>query len=322
MVDAEYLVDDAFLEEHGISKGHMQLVDETRLRDLLQVLPVGPKARTSGGSVANSVYACRGFGCSTHLVCRVARDVSGVHFKDELSAAGIGCSQFADGADSHSGQCLVLVTPDAERTMNTCLGVSNLLNAEQLSVDVLKTSKYLYIEGYLASSSSGSQTAILAREVAETHDILTSLTLSDTSMIQLYRSTLNSMLGDGIDRLFCNEEEALLWCGTDRIDIALKELLDIARNVHITLGARGCLVNVEHESHTVDAFPACPINFNGAGDIFAGGVLAALNHGATNMEASRFGNYVASMLIQCFGARLPSIDDYQLLAESYVGFKS
>ena len=322
MVDEEYLVDDSFLDKYKISKGHMQLVDESRLRELVQALLRDPQARTSGGSVANSIYACRGFGCSAHLVCRVASDATGIHFKEDLDAAGIGCTPISDSADCQSGMCLVLITPDAERTLNTCLGVSHLLSVDQLDMGVLENAKCLYIEGYLASSPSGSETAVVARTVAEESGVTTSLTLSDASMIQFHKPELTRMLGEGVDRLFCNEEEALLWCGTDRIDIAMAELLDTARNVHITLSERGCLTNEGSQTRPVEGSPVEPVDVNGAGDIFAAGVLAALSHGANNLEASKFGNFVASILIQQYGARLANIEAYQDLIHNYSTFKS
>lgn len=317
MVDEEYLVDDTFLDEYKISKGHMQLVNESRLQELVQALQCDPQARTSGGSVANSIYACRGFGCSAHLACRVASDVTGMHFKEDLDAAGIGSTPISDSADCQSGMCLVLITPDAERTLNTCLGVSHLLSVDQLDLDVLNDSELLYIEGYLASSPSGSETAVVARTAAEESGVTTSLTLSDASMIQFHKPELARMLGDGVDRLFCNEEEALLWCGTDRIDIAMIELLDAARNVHITLSEHGCLTNDGSETRAVEGSPVEPVDVNGAGDIFAAGVLAALSRGANNVEASRFGNFVASILIQQYGARFANIKAYQDLLHSY-----
>ena len=242
LVDMEHSVDDAYLRDHGVAKGHMTLVDEARMDALLESLDAREAKRMCGGSAANTAYAVCGFGGTGYYSCRVAGDEAGAYFLAEIGAAGVDTNPHDPRASGKTGRCLVLVTADAERSMNTCLGVSETLDPGDINAEALAAATYLYIEGYLASSGSGRAAAVHAREVAETEGVRTSMTLSDPAMVEFFRDSLTTMLGNGVHQLFCNEEEALAWTRTDRIDIAANELCDIAPCVNITLGSAGCLV--------------------------------------------------------------------------------
>ena len=228
LVDMEHSVDDAYLRDHGIAKGHMTLIDEARMDTLLASLDGREATRMCGGSAANTAYAVRGLGGSSYYSCRVAGDEAGAYFLSELGAAGVDTNRHDPHAPGKTGRCLVLVTADAERSMNTCLGVSNALDPGDINTEALARASYLYIEGYLSSSTSGRAAAVRAREVAEDEGVRTSMTLSDPAMVGFFRDGLTTMLGNGVHQLFCNEEEALAWTRTDRIDIAVNELRDIA----------------------------------------------------------------------------------------------
>ncbi len=147
--------------------------------------------------------------------------------------------------------------------------------------------------------------------------IKTALTLSDASMVNIFREQLTEMLGNGVDHLFCNEEEALDWAKSDRLDIAVAELKDIARSVNITLGGRGSLVVNGHDHWEVPGFPVTPIDTNGAGDIYAGACLAGWTIGMPPQTAARFGNFAAGRLITRYGARLATKVDYQSVLEDF-----
>ncbi|MEE9255034.1 MAG: adenosine kinase, partial [Pseudomonadales bacterium] len=242
LVDMEYQITDDFLRAFAIQKGHMTLVDETRQSELIENLTDHPTTRSSGGSAANTLISINHFGATTFYSCRVAGDEAGQYFIGDLNRAGVHTNPHDDTVAGVTGKCLVLVTSDAERSMNTFLGISEALGVDDLNEPALRAARYLYIEGYLASSPSGRAAAVHAREVAQRCGVATAITLSDPSMVEIFRDELETMLGNGVDRLFCNEEEALQWCRTDRMDMALTELKDIARSVHVTLGADGSLV--------------------------------------------------------------------------------
>ncbi len=317
LVDMEFSVDDAFLRRHAIDKGHVMLVDEARIEELLESLRDLPSTRMSGGSAANTLIAAQAFGCTTFYSCKVANDDVGAFFLQDLATIGVATNLQNPANDAKSGRCLVLITPDAERSMSTFLGVSDKLAVSEVDEEALRKSRYLYIEGYLSSSATGCDAAVRCREFAESESIRTALTLSDASMVQIFRDPLTKMLGNGVDHLFCNEEEALDWAGTDRLDIAVAELKDIARSVNITLGARGSLVIHDRERWEVSGFPVTPVDTNGAGDIYSGACLAGWAADMPPDVAARFANFAAAHLITRYGARLPTRADYQRALDDF-----
>ncbi len=326
LVDTEFEVDDSFLREQKIDKGQMTLVDASRLKDLMHALRELRPARDAGGSAANTTIAVRGFGGTAFYSCRVANDEEGEHFLHGMRRAGVRTvtnerreeDDVAADAQAETGRCLVLITPDAERTMSTYLGISEQLGVAQLDLDAIRRSKYVYLEGYLASSDTGREAAIAAREHAERNGALTSLTLSDVSMVSYFREQLERMAGNGVHTLFCNENEALAWCRTDRVDVAALELKDIAQHLVITLGKRGALVQSGRQGREVGGFPVQAIDTNGAGDMFAGAALWALTQGRDLASAARFANFAAARLVTHFGARLP-FAQYAQLRDTYPG---
>ena len=320
LVDIEYAVDESTLAAQRIPKGHMTLVDDIRIQALEAQLrdSTGHDTRhcRSGGSAANTVYAVQAFGGRGFYSCRVADDAMGRHFLADMAAAGIGTAGKRP-TEGQSGRCLTLVTADAERTMTTCLGVSAALTPEDVDEARLADSSCLYIEGYLAAVDTGTAAGALAREVAESANVKTCLSLSDPAMVENCRAGLERMLGNGVHQLFCNEEEALSWAGTDRLDIAMAELCDIAPLVYVTLGARGSLATRHGKSEPTAPFPTEPVDTTGAGDIYAGSVIHALLEGADAVAAARFGNFAAAQLVARHGARLPSVADYAALKAKY-----
>ena len=320
LVDLEYAVEESTLLAEGIPKGHMTLVDEVRIEALEERLREESgnrqQRRLSGGSAANTVFAVQAFGGRGFYSCRVADDEIGRHFLASLAAAGIGTAGKRP-AEGHSGRCLTLVTADAERTMATYLGVSATLGPEDLDEAQIANSSYLYVEGYLAAADSGTAAGALAREMAEGAEVKTSLSLSDPAIVENCRAGLEQMLGNGVHQLFCNEEEALSWAGTDRLDIATVELGDIAPFVYVTLGARGSLAAQRGKSRLAAPFAAEAVDTTGAGDIYAGAVVHALLDGAEPAAAARFGNFAAARLVSRHGARLPSVADYVALKKEY-----
>ncbi len=317
LVDTEFLVDDGFLRDHNIDKGHMTLVESSVIAKLTSALTdISPK-RMSGGSAANSMYAAQGFGSKTFYSCKVAHDETGEHFLADLSAAGVDVNPNARGEGDVSGQCLILVTPDAERSMSTFLGISTQLSAADIDEAALAKSKHFYVEGYLSSNESSLGAAVACRELAEQHGVHTAVSLSDPSMVTFFRDSLVQILGNGVDQLFCNEEEALSWAGTDRLDIAVNELKDIAKTCNITLGAKGSLSVVNGHQTAVSGTPVKAVHTNGAGDIYAGAYLALLSAGADPVDATRFANHAAAHLVTTIGARLHSTADYAAMKTAY-----
>ena len=317
LVDMAYSVDDKFLIENDIAKGHMTLVDRLQMERLISSLGGLVPERACGGSAANTIFAVRGFGGQAYYSCRVSNDPTGNYFVSEMRDAGIMTNPQDPTTSGRSGRCLILVSPDAERSMNSYLGVSEHLTVDQIDEASLTRSRYLFIEGYLASSTSGTVAATRAREIADRNDISTSLTLSDPTMVNFFRDALKNILGNGISRLFCNEEEALAWAQTDRLDIAARELSDIAPHVAITLGPKGSLYVGPDGTRSIAGYDVEAIDTNGAGDMYAGAFLAAIFQHASSFEAARFANFAAANVVTCYGARLPSISAYKKLQRAF-----
>ncbi len=311
LVDMEYTIEDSFLNSHSIPKGHMTLVEEDAMERLIDGLEGHAPTRMSGGSAANTLIAVQGFGASTFYSCKVARDETGEHFLGDLGAAGVVTNGNAAGEGGKSGRCLVLITPDAERSMNTFLGISAQLTPADLDQAAISRSRYFYAEGYMSAAEGSCEAAITAREMAEAAGVKTAISLSDPSMVEFCRAPLEAILGNGVDHLFCNEEEALSWAKTDRLDVAVTELKDIGRNLNITLGAKGSLAVTPDGETMVDGFPVTAVDTTGAGDMYAGGCLYGWTQGMSPAAAAGLGNFAAATLVQAYGARLRNAADYQ-----------
>jgi sugar/nucleoside kinase (ribokinase family) len=317
LVDMEYTIEDSFLTGHDIPKGHMTLVDEPTMDTLVRGLDGHAPNRMSGGSAANTLIAVQGFGASTFYSCKVAEDETGRHFLDDLAAAGVVTNDNAASVDGKSGRCVVLITPDAERSMNTFLGISSSLTRLELDEEALSQSRYFYAEGYMSSADGSREAAIAGREMAERAGVKTALSLSDPSMVEFFRDALVEILGNGVDHLFCNEEEALTWAGTDRLDIAVAELKDIGRNLNVTLGAKGSLAVTPDGQSMVAGYPADAVDTTGAGDMYAGGCLYGWTQGLSAEEAAGLGNFAAATLVQTYGARLKTNEQYLETLNAY-----
>lgn len=317
LVDMEFPIDDGFLATHGIPKGHMTLVDEPTMQRLVDGLDGRSPTLMSGGSAANTLIAVQGFGARTFYSCKVADDETGRHFLDDLAAAGVVTNRNAADADGSSGRCLVLITPDAERSMNTYLGISSELTRLELDEEALARSRYFYAEGYMSSAEGSREAAIAARTMAEDAGVRTAISLSDPSMVEFFRESLEAILGNGVDHLFCNEEEALTWARTDRMDVAVAELKDIGRHLNVTLGAKGSLAVTPEGQTLVQGFPVKAVDTTGAGDIYAGGCLYGWTQGMDAAESAALGNFCAATLIQTYGARLRDTAEYARTLQSF-----
>jgi len=305
LVDIEVETTQEQLSELGVEKGVMTLVDADRQQLLLEKLSGVQHRRTGGGSAANTITALAQLGARCYYSCRVADDDAGRFFADDMKGLGIASNAHDDkGRHAPTGTCLVMVTPDADRTMNTSLGISATLTADQLVEEALASSEYLYIEGYLVSTPNSLQTAERAREMARKHGVKTAFTFSDPAMVRFCGEGLEQVLGDGVDVLLCNEEEALGFTGKDSIDQAGDMLRERAGILGITLGAKGARVWdgsswIDIAPHSVKA-----VDSNGAGDLFAGAFLYGITSGLSCQEAGNLASLGSATLVTRFGARL------------------
>jgi sugar/nucleoside kinase (ribokinase family) len=319
LVDTEIKVRDEELVQMNVDKGMMTLVDEARQAQLLTHLEghLVKANHASGGSAGNSMIATAQFGGPTFMSCKVAADADGDIYLADLEAAGVDHCLNGERAAGTTGKCLVLITADAERSMNTYLGISETLSVAELDADAIAASEYVYIEGYLVTSTTGLAAAVRAREIAVAAGVKTALSFSDPGMVEFFREGMASIVGNGVDLVFCNEAEALQWGETDSLPVAIEKLKRVARSFVITLGANGAITFDGSEQVDIPPHRVQAVDSNGAGDMFAGAFLYAITRGEDFPTAGRFASLAAGRIVANYGPRLPAKDYPALRAEFF-----
>ena len=317
LVDTEYQVSDAQLASLGVEKGMMTLIDNTQLGEIEKRLRDQGNfiKQSSGGSAANSMIAAANFGSTVFYSCKVADDELGRFYYKDLIASGVATNLHEIREQGTTGRCLVMVTDDAERTMNTYLGITGELGAHEIDETALRASKILYIEGYLASSEKARNAAIRAYQIANEAGILVALTFSDPSMVTYFKDQIKEMVGNGVDLLFCNENEAMTWTQKDTIEDALAALTDTASQWVCTRGAHGASFFDGKSQFDIPGRQVTPVDTNGAGDMCAGAFLYGLSNSWSFEKSARFGMHASGHLVTQYGPRLPLSAHITLLKE-------
>ena len=316
LVDKEFEVKDEFFVDHGIEKGVMTLVDEDQQIKLLTELEkrFGVKKQAGGGSAGNTLYAVSQFGGEAFYACKVANDDTGDYFLDQMGHHNIDTS-VSRRTNGISGRCIVMISPDAERTMHTFLGVSAELSEAEMDFEAARNSEYIYIEGYLVTSPPAKAAIIKLKQELKGSGTKVAMTFSDPAMLEYFKDDINDVLGEGVDMLFCNEREALLWSGKESREDACEALKSIARQFVITLGADGALGwdgerYVRIAGHKVKA-----INTNGAGDLFAGAFMYAITQGRDFEFAGKLASLASARVVTQYGPRLDGPAHEEILNE-------
>ncbi len=306
LVDTEVQVQENFLQDMDITKGIMTLVNQEEQGALLEALrcQAPPQERASGGSAANTVIAASYFGAKCFFSCRVADDETGAFYVRDIQAAGVNTNMAGQRPEGVSGTCVVMVTPDAERTMYTYLGIAEEVSIEDIDEAAVKASDYVYIEGYLVTSATARPAAKHLAELARANNTKVSLTFSDPAMAEFFRDGLKEVIGPGVDLLFCNEEEAQLFTETHSLEEALEALKTYSQQVVITRGPKGAVAWDGETLHQFDGVPVEAVDTTGAGDLFAGAFLYALSQGKGFAEAGPFACHSAAQVVKDFGPRL------------------
>ncbi|MBY0573074.1 MAG: adenosine kinase [Undibacterium sp.] len=306
LVDTEISLLDTDLQAMQIEKGVMSLVDEARQHQLMQLLDTHLLAskRASGGSAANTIIAASYFGCHNFFSCKFADDDNGRFYLSDLTAAGVVSPSHIVPGPGITGKCLVMITPDAERSMNTFLGVSAELSVAELDLNVLAASDFAYVEGYLVGSQSAKHAAVTLLQEARRVGTKTVLSLSDPAMVQYFRDGLLEMIGDGVDLIFCNQDEALAFTQTEDVDLACQRLRQYGKTFAITCGAQGAILFDGNALIKVVAPKVTAVDSNGAGDMFAGAFLYALSQSMGFQEAGTFACLAAATVVSQYGPRL------------------
>ncbi|MBK5927216.1 adenosine kinase [Rhodobaculum claviforme] len=294
--------DDQFLAVNGVGKGVMQLVDMERAVALYA--RIGPAREVSGGSAANTIAALAALGGRTAYVGKVKDDQLGRIFAHDLRAQGAVFETPAAPKDaaSETGRCIVLVTPDGERSMSTYLGVSEHLGPDDVDPGTIAASEWLYLEGYRFDGADSHAAFARGIEAAKGAGGKVALTLSDPFCVERHRAAFRTMIGADVDLLFANRAEMQAMFGgsfEDAMEAARAEVgmvcaTDSENGVHVLSG--------EQRWH-VPAVPTRVVDATGAGDMFAGAFLWGLTHGHDPETSARMGNLAASEVISHIGAR-------------------
>jgi sugar/nucleoside kinase (ribokinase family) len=301
-VDILVDVEDTFLAEHGLAKGTMTLVDAGVAEKLYSLVEDGVEC--SGGSAANTVVGLASVGGSGAYIGKVRDDGLGRVFAGDMAAAGIDFPVVPATAGPPSGRCLVLVTPDAQRTMQTCLGISAELSARDLDRDAIEGSQVTYLEGYLWDPPGAKQAMLEAARMSRAKRRQVSLTLSDPFCVDRHREEFLALIDEHVDILFANEVEILSMFHSEDFDEAVRSIRDRVQVAAITRGPRGAVVLSGPETHVIDAEPvATVVDTTGAGDLFAAGFLYGITRGRGLAECGRYGCIAAAEIISHHGAR-------------------
>ncbi|CAF1246506.1 unnamed protein product [Didymodactylos carnosus] len=317
LVNTEISVTDADLAAMAVEKGVMTLVDEARQRHLLDCLAghLVRSKRTSGGSTANAIIAIAQFGGQTFYSCKLGDDSNGEFYLRDLQAAGVDCHIDQRRDEGITGTCLVMITPDAERTLNTFLGVNSALSQHDLVPEVIAAASYVYFEAYLVVSPTTRAAAIRTREIAEQNGVKTALSFSDPGIVTQFHDGLCEMLGKRIDLLFCNRLEALSWAQTENLDLAIDSLKKISHTFAVTLGAEGAIVYDGTQLHNIAPYKVQAVDTSGAGDMFAGAFLFGITHGKDFPTAGKLASLAAAAVVSTYGSRLAATQQQEILSQ-------
>ena len=302
LVDVLTHEDDAFLTANGLTKGAMTLIDTDRVEVLYAAM--GPGIEASGGSAANTISGVASFGGRAAYIGRIHDDDLGTVFAHDLRSTGVTyrCLPRPDGPPT--GRCLIVVTADAQRTMNTYLGASELLGPDDVDAQLIAAAQVTFLEGYLFDRPEAQEAYWKASRVAHEAGRRVSLTLSDTFCVERHKEAWRSLVADQVDVLFANEEEALALYDVTTLD----EVIELVRSdvdiTAITCGPRGSLVVHGDEVIQVAAHPVPKVvDTTGAGDLYAAGFLFGLTSGRPLDACGRLGSVAASAVLGHTGPR-------------------
>ena len=302
LVDVLSHESEEFLSRHDLTKGTMHLIDEPQARRLYDAM--GQTVAISGGSAANTIVGVASFGGRAQYVGKVRDDQLGDVFSHDLRATGVDYETAAATSGPSTGRCLILVTPDAQRTMNTFLGASFHLGPTDIDPGAVTRARILYLEGYLFDPPAAQEAFRAAASLAHASGRKVSLTLSDPFCVDRHRAAFIDLVEHHVDILFANEAEICALYQAKDFDGALQQVRRHCEIAALTRSARGSVVVAGNEVHVIDAHPVAKVvDTTGAGDLYAAGFLVGLSRGRDLGTCGRLGALAAAEVISHVGAR-------------------
>lgn len=312
LVDVLSTEPDAFLQEHGLVKGSMTLIETDTAERLYAAM--GDTTEMSGGSAANTLSGVASFGGRAAYIGRVRDDELGHAFAHDLNALGVHYSSARATEGDPTGRCLIVVTPDAQRTMNTYLGASATLGPDHLDLDLVRDAQVTFLEGYLFDRPEAKEAFRVAADAAHEAGRKVSLTLSDSFCVDRHRDDFLDLVTNGVDLLFANEDEITRLYGVESFDEAADAVQGACEIAALTRSAEGSVVVTASERIVVEAHPVTDlVDTTGAGDLYAAGFLYGYTQGRPLAECGRLGSVAAAAVIGHIGPR-PGISLAQLVA--------
>ncbi len=314
IVDVLSRIDEDFVSSNGIAKGAMTLIDEERAAALYDAMPAA--VEISGGSAANTIAGLAAFGSKAAFIGKVKNDQLGQVFRHDITALGVTFDTAPSTRGAATARCLVLVTPDGERSMSTFLGASVGLGPDDIDEKVIADAGVTYLEGYLWDPPAAKEAFKRAARLARKHGRQVALTLSDAFCVERHRDSFLELIRDEVDILFANEAEIRALYETQVFDEALQQVRRHCRLAALTRSAAGSVVVAGEEVHVVEAVKiARVVDATGAGDLYASGFLHGLAAGRGLADCARLGSLAASEVISHMGAR-PEKPLIELAAEA------
>ncbi|GEO81889.1 adenosine kinase [Pararhodospirillum oryzae] len=317
IVDVLAHADDAFLEDQGLPKGGMTLIDEARADQLYAAM--GPGVEVSGGSAANTMAGLASLGARAAYIGKVRDDALGGIFRHDINAIGVHykTTPLADGPAT--ARCLILVTSDAERTMNTFLGACTCLGPDDIDESVIRDAAITYVEGYQWDMPAAKAAIRVAADHTRAAGRRFALSLSDSFCVERHKAEFVGLVDRHVDILFANEAEALALTDQDTLDKATTALQGRCALVALTRGVKGCRVVTPDAVIDVPAHPVTTLaDTTGAGDLFAAGFLWGLCRGYAPADCARVGAVTAAEVVSHVGAR-PAVDSLAALVAETLG---
>jgi len=291
-----------FLRGHGLAKGTMQLVDESRAAALYAAM--GPGIEVSGGSAANTVVGVASFGARAQYVGKVRRDQLGDVFTHDLRSVGVAYATPPAESGPATGRCLIVVTPDAQRTMSTYLGASSGLGPGDIDKAVVARARILYLEGYLFDPPEAQEAFRAAADMAHAAGRKVALTLSDPFCVDRHRAAFVDLVERHVDLLFANEVEICALYETRDFDAAAARVRPHCDIAALTRSERGSVIVAGKATHVVRAHPVAAVaDTTGAGDLYAAGFMVGLSRGLPLPVCGELGALAAAEVISHVGAR-------------------
>ncbi len=302
IVDVIARADDAFLAAKKLAKGAMTLIDEAQADTLYAAM--GPGTESSGGSAANTMAGVASLGGKGAFFGKVRNDQLGKVFAHDMRAIGVSFDSKAATAGPSTARCLILVTPDAQRTMNTYLGACVNLGPEDVDEAVVKNARVTYLEGYLWDPPRAKEAFVKAAKVAHAAGRKVSLSLSDAFCVGRHRDSFRDLVANHVDILFANESEIKSLYEVDGFDAALQAVRGSCEIACLTRSEKGSVIVAGEEVHVIDAERVgAVVDTTGAGDLYAAGFLYGWSHGYGLARSGRIASVAAAEAISHVGAR-------------------